>query len=78
MKLYLVHLTVQFSSHVDMNNGFVVAASSPSAARRMSSEEAMGEGKKVWLNPRDSSCQVIGEAKAGQKAEVILQSAHAV
>ncbi len=77
MKLYLLKLLGSSTQLAGVNLGFVIAASSSAVARRIAAENSMSEGKRTWFMPRESSCEEIGEARADQKTEVVLQSSSA-
>lgn len=79
MELYRVRLKNDrfFGVGVDVINGFAIAAISAPAARRLAAENAANEGRQTWFMPKESSCELIGKAKPGQKIGIILFSHNA-
>lgn len=62
----------------DENDGFVIAARSPSGARRLAAAEARDEGPTTWYRPEYSTCTRIGTTNYKiQIEQVILRSFNA-
>ena len=67
MKIYLL---TSDRDRFDEADGFVVAASSPAAARRLASEQPGDEGSSFWL--KDAKCETIGSTNLA--AGIVLKS----
>ena len=51
------------SGKYDAYCGHVICARSHREARKMASEVAGGEGSKVWMDPKKSTCELLKEKK---------------
>jgi hypothetical protein len=61
---------------VDVTDGLVVCAASSRQARDIASEHRGEEGSEVWLDYKQSTCEIIGMGQSGSKAGLILQDYH--
>lgn len=57
--LFTLRPLVNWEPDYDKAVGFVVRASSESQARRLAAEQCGDEGDAVWLDPSQTSCEVI-------------------
>jgi len=82
MNLYLLEPTAEgekISPTYDVAIGFVIAAKTPSIARKIitTTKYTTGdEGRDFWLNPELTKCKMIGKY-CKNKEEIILWSFHA-
>ena len=87
MQLNIYHLARLGVTRYDEASAFVVIAASPDEARRiainmdvlfmMASDDAGDEGAYTWVDPADSSCEVIGTALPDAVPGSIIRSFHA-
>lgn len=62
----------------DAAHGFVVRATSEHQARYIAARNAGDEGENTWLDPRGSSCEIIGRSIATtEECGVILRDFNA-
>lgn len=77
MQLNIYHLARKGVTYYDEASAFVIIAASPDEARRMASDDAGDEGAYTWVDPVDSSCEVIGTALPDAVPGSIIRSFHA-
>lgn len=80
MRLFLLERQDDFPADWDENEGFVIAASTRSEARKMAARVCEGrsiESPKTWLNIERSKLTELGEAHARVKPGIVLTAFHA-
>lgn len=77
MQLNIYHLARKGVTRYDEASAFVVIAASQDEARRMASDDAGDEGAYTWVDPADSSCEVIGTALPDAVPGPVVRSFHA-
>lgn len=77
MQLNIYHLARKGVTYYDEVSAFVVIAASSDEARRMASDDAGDEGAYTWVDPADSSCEVIGTTLADAVPGPVARSFHA-
>jgi len=75
--LKIFHLRRKGVTRYDEVSDFVVIAASQDEARRMASDDAGDEGAYTWVDPADSSCEVIGTALPDAVPGPVVRSFHA-
>lgn len=71
MKLYLLTREKE-NEGWDEVYGFVIAAKSSIAARKLAGDNKGDEGKEVWLDKAETKCQVIANESKYKKEEMVL------
>lgn len=74
MKLYYIRPIRDWTPWYDTADGFIVRAESEEEARQLASSDAGCEGEKVWLDPKETVCEVLSDAG---KSKIIIRSFHA-
>lgn len=77
MQLNIYHLARLGVTHYDEVSAFVIIAASQDEARRMASDDAGDEGAYTWVDPADSSCEVLGTALPEAVPGPVVRSFHA-
>lgn len=74
MKLYLLRPVKPWEPGYDKAAGFIVRAKTARQARDLASNDAGDEGPGVWLNPKDTTCEIVTAAGA---ISVLIRDFHA-